>query len=159
MKKIVMCTLVLLLTGMFLGGCATKETAEADLAQIVGDIEAQQLLPEGMEDLNAADLEKLYNIKSSEYSQFAGKINNVGILGDEVVLVEAADKAAVETIKGKMEQRYQSKLNQMDGYIPEEYEKIKNGNVLVEGNYVALLVAENQDKVNEIFKAGVFGER
>lgn len=156
MKKIAV-YLSLIFVATAFNGCGGKP-ADVNLARLMDKITERQVLSDGMDDINADSLERLYNITSAEYSQFTGKFNSVGILGDEAVIVEAVSKEAAVSVKEKMEQRYQSKLNTMEGYIPDEYEKIKKGAVTVNGNYVALLVATDQEGLNEIFKEGMRGE-
>lgn len=152
-KHIVLFAILVALTVITLA-CAPKEAVTVDLLEMMAHIEEEITLPEGMEDITAKDLERLYNITSSEYSQFVGKFSNIGILGDEIVIIEGSSVDNVKEIKSKMEQRYQSKLNEMDGYIPEEYDKIEKGKVVEKGNYVAILVSESQEKLEELFEAG-----
>ena len=76
MKKIILIVIVVL-SLVFLVSCGGEKTVSADLPKLISDIEAGVELPAGMEDISANDLQRLYNISSSEYSQFAGKITSI----------------------------------------------------------------------------------
>lgn len=156
MRKLVVIPLVLLLVFMLLA-CGKKEQEPVDLTQMMSEIEAEITLPDSMENVTAGDLQRLYDIDSSLYIQFAGKITTVGIVGDEIVIVEAVDGDTATVVKEKMDQRYQSKLREMEDYLPEEYDKISNGSVVAYGNYVALLVSSDQEKLDDLCKGGFDG--
>ncbi|MFZ7103438.1 MAG: DUF4358 domain-containing protein [Peptococcaceae bacterium] len=151
MKKKIM-VFTVLMAMLFLFTACGQKNVQANLLDTLATMEEKLTLPDGLQDITASDLERLYGISSEQYVQFAGKISTVGILGDEIVMIEAGDEDAAASVKEKMEARYQSRLNEMDGYLPDEYFKISNGGVYQKGNYVALLVNEEQDALVEIFE-------
>lgn len=154
-KNILTIVSVFLLAGLLLAGCGGSGGQDADLSAVMADIQSEITLPESMADLSAADLESMYNIQSAEYTQFAGKVTNIGILGDEIVMVQAASDEAATAIKEKMDARYQSKLNEMKDYLPDEYDKINGGRVVQNGRYVALLVSADQTTLEDIYTKAV----
>lgn len=140
-----------------LTGCAEPPAKAVDLTALGSEIETEIALPDSMEDITAGDLQRLYGIDSAQYVQFIGKITTVGVLGDEIVVVEAVDADAVAGIQEKMENRYQAKRKEMEDYLPEEYEKINNGGVVTKGNYVALLVSSEQEKLEALIEVNFDG--
>jgi len=62
------------------------------------------------------------------------------LMADEIVLIEAMDAQAAGRVKEKLEGRYQSKLNETRDYLPDEFAKIENSKVSVNGNFVAMIV-------------------
>ena len=135
--------------------CGESRENEVDLQVLMTSIESGVELPQDMTDLTASTLEVLYNIDGSLYIQFVGKFTEIGILGDEVVIIEASSEEAATKLLNEMEERYQIKLNQMKDYLPEEYEKIENGRVVQVGNYVAILVCTDQEKLDEVFDSNI----
>lgn len=152
MRKTAMLLFVLSMI-MGLAGCGTK-SIDANLSQSMEQIADVIDMPEGMTDLTANDLKALYGINSTEIKQFSGKINSVGINGDEFIMLEAVNKDAAKSILEKVQQRYQTKLNEMKDYLPAEYDKIIACDVLSSGNYVAMLVCGDPEKAKAVYEGG-----
>lgn len=114
--------------------------------------EMLKLSPEGiaLSEMQMTDLTALYNISSTEISSFSARMVNVGILADELVLVKVRD-GMVDQVKAKFDARYNAKLAEMNNYLPDEYTKIQNCPVLVNGNYIALLVSANGADMAKLF--------
>ena len=70
---------------------------------------------------------------------------------DEVVLVEAKDADAASRVKEALDKRYQAKLNETENYLPDEYAVIKTCSVVMDGNYVAMIVAPNAADLVKIY--------
>ncbi len=149
-RKSIVGIMVMLVT-VAMTACGNQGAEEVDIQSVMNQIEAEAQLPEDMTNLTSEALGTLYNMDSSMYVQFVGKFTEVGILGDEVVIIEAANKDAASKVLELLEARYEIKLSQMKDYLPDEYAKIEKGRVVQVGNYVAMLVGGDQEKLDEIF--------
>lgn len=149
--------LMLLFCGLFMMVSCKDNNAGAesssDLAAVMDKIDSEIDLGDEMIDLSADDLESFYGISSSEYNQFAAKINMSGVSSDEIIFVEAKDGNLASDIKTKIENRYQSKLNETENYFPQEYKKIKAGAVMQNGNYVSMIVSNDFEEIKDIYEA------
>ena len=156
MKKSILLLVLLCATLLLMTACSNSDTPkDVALDKVMKEIETSITLPESMTDLTAGDLTRLYGIESAQYVQFAGKVTNIGILGDEIVIVEASSAAAATEIKQQMEKRYQSKLNEMDNYLPDEHAKITAGRVVQNGNFVAMLINAEQATLDKLYDDAV----
>ena len=149
MKKIA--TALLILTLVFaLAACGAKEqkTAAANLPGVYASFSTG----EEMMSLSEGDLLDMYGIAAADVKQFAGGVNTTGIKCDEIVLVEAVDAAAAGRVKSALDARYQAKLNEMDGYLPDEYAIVKECSVTTSGNYVSMIVGPNAKEQTKIYE-------
>lgn len=134
------------------GDNSKNENESSDLLGMMNKIGEEITFDENMMDLSADDLKAFYGIDESEYKQFAAKINMSGVSSDEIIFVEAKDEKSAKVIKEKIENRYQTKLNETENYFPEEYKKIKSGGVMQKGNYVSMIVSDDFEKIKDIYE-------
>ncbi len=131
---------------------ASKEEPTVDLGAVmtgIGDLASG----EDMLDLTEEELLSFYGIEAGEYVQFAAKINVSGVSADEIVFIEAADENTAQSVKDKLETRYQAKLNETKNYYPEEYEKIQSSQVRQNGNFISMVVSDNAEEINAAYDA------
>ena len=122
------------------GGIAeTAETAPVSLAEVMDSFQ----LDEEMIRLEGEDLTDVYGIALEDVAQFAAAVNGSGIKADEIVLVEAVDEDAAARVKELLDERYQSKLNELENYLPEEYAVVEACSVDINGKFVSMIVSPN----------------
>lgn len=129
----------------------SAETAGVDLAKVLDSF----ALGDDMMPLVEEDLTDIYGIDAADVAQFAAAINDTGIKADEIVLVEAVDADATGRVEAALEERYQSKLNELENYLPEEYAVVKACAVEADGNYVSMIVAPNAAELVALYRAGL----
>lgn len=149
MKKIL--SIVLLVALMCtLTACGGKK--EAAKSANLGEVMAKfNLNGENMMTMEAADIEAFYGIPAADMKQYAAAVSTTGINCDEIVLIEATDADAAKRVKTALDNRYQAKLNETDGYLPEENAIIKTCSVTIDGNYVAMIVGPNAADMVKIY--------
>ena len=119
------------------------------------DVMASFDLAEEMMLLDDEDLTDVYGIDLADVRQFAAAIHDSGIKADEIVLVEAVDDEAAQRVQAILEERLEDKLNELDGYMPEEYAVAKACAVEAEGCFVAMIVAPNADALTELYRQAI----
>ena len=153
MKKLASIVLILSLA-FTLAACGSSDKPAASVKLI--DVFGKFSVGEEMMALTQNDLLDLYGIAAADVKQFAGAVNTTGIKCDEIVLVEAVSSEAAGRVKTALDNRYQAKLNEMDGYLPDEYAIVKECSVTQNGNFVAMIVSPNAQALtgiyNEAFK-------
>ena len=126
--------LVLLLWTFLIAGCGgTQTVTEKNLSQVLVEMQESSNLNESLRDLTMEDLENFYGIKSTEVIPYFGKLTDVGIISDEIVLLEASNEDIAKELEDKLVARYEAKLNEMKDYLPDEYDKILRCGVLQNG--------------------------
>lgn len=68
-----------------------------------------------------------------------------GGLADEISIFHLKDNGNVSLAKDKLNARIDERHNAFSGYKPEETKKLENAIVMVQGDYVALIVADNPE--------------
>ena len=148
MKKIFVLALmaVMMLTLAACGGekeAAAPANEEVQAEVVLSEVLGKMVFEGDTMELGAGEMLDLYGIEEADMKQFAAKVNVTGIDCDEVVLVEAVDAEAAGRVKTCLDNRYQAKLNETENYLPDEYAIIKECAVTQNGNFVAMIVANN----------------
>jgi len=101
---------------------------------------------------DALFLEVMYGISEADVKQFAMYINETGIIADEIIIIEAVDDEASKRVCDLITNWYISKGAQMKDYLPEEYKKIEKSSVKSSGNYVYMVIADNNSEIEKIIE-------
>lgn len=153
MKKLIITLLsaVMVLSFAACGGTATKQ---ADLGKVMTDMKTKITNTEMM-DLSKEDLLPNYGIEEADVKQFAAHVDNTGIKGDEIIILEGKDADAAKRIKEKLDARYKQKEIEMKDYQPEEYAMLKKCSVNHDGNYISMIVSPQYEELNKIYNAAI----
>ena len=81
-----------------------------------------------------------------------------GGVADEVSVLHLKKSEDVSIAKKKLEDRVTERRNQFNGYKPEEVYKLDNARIVVQGNYVALLICNDADNVEAALRGAISGE-
>ncbi len=150
MKKVLV--LLLAAVALLLGACGNSQAEAKPLADIFNDIKAQVSF-ENITELSSSRLMgRYYGITDEMAAEFAGCINASGVSQEEIVLVKAVDERASAEIKEKLDNRYQSKLQQNKNYNPEQAAIIENCTVDQDGLYVSMIVSDKAAQIKEIYR-------
>lgn len=152
MKKRLLSALLILVLCVSLCACGEKTEAakSADLSAVMKTLNESYDLSHMME-LTDIDLMDLYGIDTALTNQYAASIASSGIDADEIILLEAKDKDAYTTLKEKITNRYNQKLNEAKDYLPDEYTKITACPVLENGLYIALIVSNDYEAMTKLY--------
>lgn len=71
---------------------------------------------------------------------------------DEITVLYAAEEDDVDTIEKHLEDRIERRIQDFNGYKPEEVAKLENARIETEGRYIIMVVADDPDKVIETFE-------
>lgn len=97
------------------------------------------------EELYDDSFDSLYGIQFKDISDGAILYSEEGGRADEISIVCMKKNEDVSVAKQKFQDRIENRRNAFQGYKPEEVYKLDNASVIVQGNYVALIISENND--------------
>lgn len=155
-RKMIKLIGISLCTALIFSGCSKKTvTKEVNLNDVLTQITEKVNLPEDMMEISESELSILYNIEPGEVKQYAGMYATMSTLADEIIMLEPADGTSLDDLKEKVDTRYQTKLNEMRDYLPDEFDKIEKCSVYTEGEYVVLYVSDDADEMLSIFESAL----
>ena len=96
-------------------------------------------------------IRRLYGLDPADYEGVTLYYPSTNMGTDELLLVKLSDTAQQEDVKTAMEQRIQSQMDVFEGYAPAQYAALEQGIVEVRGNYLLLIVSEQQESVRQAF--------
>ena len=74
------------------------------------------------------------------------------MLADEFVILVAANEDAADRLEEKLQARLERKLDEAEGYSPEQAAIIEKCSVLRDKNYVSLIVSPDFDAIAQAYK-------
>ena len=151
MKKAI--SLILVFSMMLLLAACGGKTEEAVTIDVNALYESySQYMPE----MFYPDEDTMLNflgISTEDCVQYKVAVCAEGMRADEVWLIEAKDAAALETLRRLAETRIQAKLDETVSYVPDQYVIVEKAQLLVQGNYLALLISPDVDALKAGFEA------
>lgn len=151
MKRAFLCLLGAL---FILSGCGNSEKAEKELLSaeaIFAEIESEVGVTE-YNVLNASYIENYYGIDMEtldEYYCIAPKnLSDV----DTVLIFKVREGQSAETLKKAVEAVRTQKLDEMRDYMPQQYKVMEKSKVVVDGNYVYLVISEKAAEIESIIE-------
>lgn len=151
MKRVI--SLIFVLAMLFLAGCGgdtTESSVKFDVAQVYTALE--KTLP----DMVAMDAEMMLNfcgIDTADCAQAVVYVSSDGLLADEIWLIEAKDADALKRLETLAKNRLERKGEESITYSPEQYKVVQNAQLLLNGNYLALIVSPDVDTLVKDYRA------
>ena len=100
--------------------------------------------------LDGEILENYYMISSANYIECAAFQSEDAVVPEIVMFIRAKDEKSVGTLKKNLNDFKEMKENELRTYSPEGYEQVKNGEIIVNGNNLFLVISPNKDKIINI---------
>ena len=149
MKKNILLLITLLLTAG-LCACGQKTAAAPNMEERFESIKAAA--PDTQ--MLVVPPEKgviLFGIAKEDCAQELVAICQNSLKADEYWLIEAVDSAAADRIEAAAKARLEQKLAELETYLPEQYEVVKQARLLRQGNCVILLVSPQAETLAKLF--------
>lgn len=105
--------------------------------------------------LETSALSDLYGIQPSTVKQSAGFVTMSGTFPHEVIMVEAVNSDCASQIASLLQRRLGEVLEQSKSYDAQNYALAQKCSVMRNGNYVALFLSPDSEKMAEIYNGSV----
>jgi len=148
MKKalsLVLCVLALMLCT----ACGAEQPEPSPELQPI-----YESLSAGMPELIVLDEDSVYNyfgIAPEQCAQAVVAIAENGLLADELWLIEAADEAALESIRAMIEMRLEARAEETVDYLPQQYAVIEKAQCVEKGLIIALIISPEAERLAAMF--------
>ena len=142
---------LLLALAVLAGLCACgQEAAAPDMQDRYAAINETEGAPE-MAIVPAGRYEFLYGIASEDCVQAIVAVCADSLRADEYWLIEAVDSAAADRVQALAQARLDQKAAELENYLPEQYEVVRQAQLLRQGNCVILLVSPQAETLAKLF--------
>lgn len=172
MKKII--SLVLVAVTLFaFAGCGKREpnVAVSDIMEDIKNQIAKDMKAAGMPEDNFKDgklpgflevdltseepdpmAEMILEMFSKEdFEEGFALVQMMNVNSDQIFVLKAADESKVSVLKEVLEKQKEKQEQIWATYLPEQYEKVKNNIIKVNGKYLIYITYDNPEKIEEIF--------
>ncbi len=138
-----------------------QETARIDLAtpngrpltklarQIIGEINMACSMKNSQE-----EMKEYLGIDADKYDEVVC-FSSMMVRADALVIGKLAEGADKEEAKAELEERRAAIERSFEHYLPDPYEMAQNGQVVECGEYLMLVISEDNDRAVELFRAAV----
>lgn len=106
---------------------------------------------ENLTEQGSQALKRYYGLNSEEYDGVLYYSSEFSISAEEVLLVCVKDDSQVQEVREAAEARIEDRLNDFEGYAPEEVQLLEEARLLVRGKYIFLAVAPEADVYADVF--------
>lgn len=136
-----------------LTACGKKEEKNVDLSELWTSMEeslqASDHLPALME-LDDDTVQNLLGIDPADLDSYVARIPMMMVHATEFFIAKVKD-GKMDTVKEALQNRQAALDEQWSWYLPEQYELVKNYQLIVNGNYVLFCVCEDTESVVKLF--------
>lgn len=99
--------------------------------------------------------EGVYQINPSDFDSVAVYGAMINVKANEVIVIKAKDAAGLSKAKAALNARLAALEETWKRYLPDQYEIVKAGKIVTDGNYAALVVAEGVQSAVDAFYAAI----
>lgn len=160
MKKITTVLAVSVMLVLLLAGCGSKsedvrcaEAAKAAVEKL--ELTDMDTTVSYGEDVYEENFQRLYNFSMDQADDGVIVYASDGGKADEISIIHAADSSEVSGIKKYMEARLEKRLKDFQNYKPKEVSKIENGKVVVQQQYIILVISDKADDIVTALREGL----
>ena len=160
MRKYLIYIAIFALMLCLMTGCGSQESSDPSCADILNSF--REMTEDGFDTVYVSgdseyedNYDNMYAIKRDLIDDGGIIYTEKGGLADEVSLFHLKDSADVKIAKEKLEDRLATRRNQFSGYKPEEVYKLDNAEIMVKGNYVALVISSDPPMTESLLKQAI----
>jgi hypothetical protein len=112
----------------------------------------EQALPlSRLQKASAQGLKRYYGLNQAEYEGVMLYTAESALSAEEFLLIQVKDEGQMEQVKQAVEERIASRLNDFEGYVPEEAQRMKEAKISVRGKYLFFVVSSDADLIMDLF--------
>ena len=173
MKKISFEKYAIILAGaLLLGGCSQSAPAESTSAKVSTEqSESNQVETKSVSDIYTEIetsvtlyspfcwdddyISNYYGIDVSTLDEYVFSISEDATSAEAVIIMKAKDASDIAALSDCLQVVVDEKKNEMENYLPEQFEIVKKSSVQTKDNYVWLVISENADAITKIIEDGI----
>ena len=143
MKRFIKCLFVV----MMLFGCAQEvKVISLNLDEYSKTIQ-EEYYDTFLTEMNESDFYTMFELDPSQALKVEYREAFLDVKADALVMIEVSDETLVDGVRTVLEKRLEEIQDEFKTYIPEVYEIAREGEIIVEGKYIFMIVNENVDDI------------
>ena len=128
---------------------SVNASAPADItSKIMGDIKFPS-----MAEIKSDRLSTYYDVDADKIEAFSAYICGSGAYPDEIAVFKMKSADDVNAVKTVLDKRVESQTTTFKDYTPDEMYKIDGKNVIISGNYIALIICSDNAGATATFNS------
>lgn len=128
---------------------SVNASAPADITnKIMGDIKFPS-----MAEIKSDRLSTYYDVDADKIEAFSAYICGSGAYPDEIAVFKMKSADDVNAVKTVLDKRVESQTTTFKDYTPDEMYKIDGKNVIISGNYIALIICSDNAGATATFNS------
>ena len=132
----------------------TETVDSPDLEGVYQQFQEKLSLPE-MAAVSEKRRDAILGIAPEDCLQAVTVLCGDSVRADEIWMIEAADDAAADRIAELAQVRLDQRAQEMENYLPDQYQIVKQAKIVREGRFVGLFVSPDADAMEELFRAAI----
>lgn len=96
-----------------------------------------------------------YGIDVSALDEYVFAMSEEATSAETIVIMKVKSEDSLDAVKTALQTVIDEKKAEMENYLPEQFEIVKNSSVQVKGNYVYLVISEQAGTISEMIEAGI----
>lgn len=173
MKRMTLKRYAIILAGvMLLGGCA--ETAPTDTTSAdSASVQTEEVKKEAKAIADIYDeitqsvtlyspfcwdeefISNYYGIDVTSLEEYVFSMSEDATSAETIIIMKAKDTASVSGLSDCLQMVVDEKKNEMENYLPEQFEIVAKSSVQTKDNYVWLVISENADAITKIIEDSI----
>ncbi len=98
-------------------------------------------------------LKEVYYIDPSILESYCAMMPFFNISATEIAIFEVKDEESMDAVMQGIKKRIDKLLEMWESYLPSQYELVKNHKIQKNGNFVIMIIANDQQKLLDIFNS------
>lgn len=133
-----------------------KEAAQGNRAvqEIYEEITSEVALCSPMT-MTEAFIANYYGIDPQLLEEYVFSISEEATSAETVVIMKVKDEEDIEEIREGLQVVLEEKRNEMENYLPSQFEIVDKSAVKTKGSYVYLVISDKEEEISRIIESGI----
>ncbi|MDO4961001.1 MAG: DUF4358 domain-containing protein [Eubacteriales bacterium] len=145
------------------GSAKTAETTAAETGAAVSGKPAAEILSEiydsvslpGVMEMPAQYIMNYYGIDTGAYPDSFFAMSEDATSAEMIVFVRAASEAEAAVVGEQLQMIRDTKAEEMQNYLPEQYQLVSGSDVVINGNTAYLVISEQAAAIRSVIESGI----
>lgn len=140
-KYVVSVLIVAFIVVLMLYTSGSSKSFDEIKKSVVGALDKSNL-----QERDTASFKRDTGLNAADYSAVMYYASDSNISAEEVLLIEVKSKEQIQDVREAIERRIEGRINDFDGYAPEEVKMLEDAKLSVRGEYIFLAVAPKAEE-------------